>query len=87
MIATAHAFNLRNYHKAQRTLTVGISTFVCLSSVPPGVGGVIRLLAVLSAFGLSCMSIASLFEELVNLEGVRGLLIKIPSFFPFGIIG
>ena len=86
-MATAHEFNRRNDHEAGRRLTIGISTLIRLCSVPPSVGSFVGFVAVLSAFGFSCVSVTSLLEELVDLESVRSLLIEVPSFFPLGITG
>lgn len=59
--------------------TLRVSLLVGFGSIPPGISGFVRFLALLSAFSLSGKCVAGLLEQLFEFVGVRGLLIEIAS--------
>lgn len=65
-------------------LTIREASLVGLGGVPPGVGGLVLLLAELPALCFPGEGVAGLLEELLELKGVRGLLIEIAGLLILG---
>jgi hypothetical protein len=83
-MATGYIFLSCIYERRGLPRTVGETALVCLGGIPPGVRSVVGLFALLPALGLAGMSISGLTKELVDLERVGSLLIKVASFLKLG---
>ncbi len=65
-------------------LTIREAALVGFGGVPPGVGGLVLLFAELPALCLPGKGVTGLLEELLQLEGIRCLLIQIARLLVLG---
>lgn len=69
---------------SKASLTIGVGLLVRFGSIPPGIRGVIRFLALFSTFRLAREGISSLFVQLLDLETIGSLLIQIACLLKLG---